>query len=198
MNWTLIWSSALILFFILDPFGNIPVLLSLLKKVEHKKRFPIIIRECLIGLSILIMFLFFGKAFLDIFHLETAAVTVAGAIILFIIGIRLIFPDPNKKGQALDEEAFIVPIAMPMIAGPSALATLLVMSNNSPDGKISVLISLLIAWSISTIILLSSPFLYRILKEKGLKALERLMGMLLLMMSVQMLINGIRDVIAGG
>jgi len=190
-----ILSTVLLLFFILDPFGNVPVLLTLLKEVDMNRRYRIIIREVLIGLVILLCFLFFGDDFLQIFHLETEAVTIAGGVIFLIIGLKMIFPDP--KGAPLfssDEEPLIVPIALPMIAGPSALATLILLSHNYPNEQQNLLISLLIAWAISTIIFLISPLLYRVLKDKGLKALERLMGMLLLIMSVQMFIDGIRGV----
>lgn len=196
MNQSLsILSTVLVLFFILDPFGNVPVLLTLLKDVDKKRRYQIIIREVLIGLAILLCFLFFGDNFLQIFHLETEAVTIAGGVIFLIIGLKMIFPDP--KGAPLfssDEEPLIVPIALPMIAGPSALATLILLSHNNPGQEKELLISLLIAWGLSTLIFLSSPMLYRILKNKGLTALERLMGMLLLIMSVQMFIDGIRGV----
>lgn len=190
-----ILSTVLLLFFILDPFGNVPVLLTLLKEIDMKRRYRIIIREVLIGLVILLCFLFFGDNFLQIFHLETEAVTIAGGVIFFIIGLKMIFPDP--KGTPLfssDEEPLIVPIALPMIAGPSALATLILLSHNNPGKEKELLLSLLIAWGLSTIIFLISPMLYRVLKNKGLKALERLMGMLLLIMSVQMFINGIRSI----
>ena len=192
-----ILSTVLLLFFILDPFGNVPVLLTLLKDVDMRRRYRIIIREVLIGLAILLCFLFFGDDFLNIFHLETEAVTIAGGVIFLIIGLKMIFPDP--KGAPLfstEEEPLVVPIALPMIAGPSALATLILLSHNYPDDQQNLLISLLIAWAISTVIFLISPLLYRILKDKGLKALERLMGMLLLIMSVQMFIDGIRGVFA--
>lgn len=196
MNQSLsILSTVLVLFFILDPFGNVPVLLTLLKDVDKKRRYQIIIREVLIGLAILLCFLFFGDNFLQIFHLETEAVTIAGGVIFLIIGLKMIFPDP--KGAPLfssDEEPLVVPIALPMIAGPSALATLILLSHNNPGQEKELLISLLIAWGLSTLIFLSSPMLYRVLKNKGLTALERLMGMLLLIMSVQMFIDGIRGV----
>ncbi len=190
-----ILSTVLVLFFILDPFGNIPVLLTLLKDVDQRRRYRIIIREVLIGLIILVCFLFFGDNFLQIFHLETEAVTIAGGVIFLIIGLKMIFPDPTGVPLfSSDEEPLVVPIALPMIAGPSALATLILLSHNHPGQEKELLISLLIAWGLSTLIFLSSPMLYRVLKNKGLKALERLMGMLLLIMSVQMFIDGLRGV----
>jgi len=180
--------------FVIDPFGNVPVILSILKDVDVKKRRFIIIREMIFGLGILLVFLFFGESFLNLFHLETDAVRIAGAVIFFVIGIKLIFPGEQGSSTLYgsSSEPFVVPIAMPLIAGPSALATLLVMSKSHADAIPNLFISLILAWFISALIMYLSPFLYKILREKGLTALERLMGMLLLMMSVQMFIDGIR------
>lgn len=185
-------SMALVLLFVIDPFGNVPIILSVLKEVPKERKHKIIFREMLIGLVILLIFLFFGQQFLDLFGLQTEAVTIAGGVILFVIGIKLVFPPP--KGQSIyggEGEPFVVPIAMPMLAGPSALATLMVMAQTSPLPVSMISISVLAAWFISTVVLLTAPFLLKILKDKGLQALERLMGMLLLIMAVQMFINGL-------
>ena len=191
-----VFSTAILLFFILDPLGNIPLLLSILKKVDKKRHTKIIIRETLIGLFILLAFLFFGESFLSLFHLESESVTIAGGIIFFVIAIKMIFPDPS--GESLfshkgNSEPLIVPIAMPMIAGPAALATLLVLAKTNTEHTSLLFASLMLAWVASAIVLLLSPFLYKILKTKGLEALEKLMGMLLLIMSVQMFVDGIRS-----
>jgi len=189
-----IFSTAILIFFILDPLGNIPLLLSILKHIDKTRRSKIIIREMLIGLLILIVFLFFGEQFLSLFHLKAPSITIAGGIIFFAISLKMIFPDPNggdvfvtKKG----DEPLVVPIAVPMIAGPAALATLLVLAKTNADHTGSLFLSLLLAWVLAAAVLLFSPHLYSLLKEKGLTALERLMGMLLLIMSVQMFIDGL-------
>ena len=190
-------STAIVLMFVLDPFGNVPLVLALLKDFDDRKRYRIIAREVIIGLLILLVFLFFGKAFLNIFHLDTEAVTIAGGVIFLIIGLRLIFP--GSKGSSLyaaDGEPLIVPIALPMIAGPSALATLLVMSKSYQDHTGDLFIALILAWAITAIIMLSAPALYRILRKRGVIALERLMGMLLLIMAVQMFLDGFKSVAA--
>ncbi len=190
-------SVAILLMFVLDPFGNIPLLISLIRHYDRKRQLRIIAREMSIGLAILLFFLFFGNSFLSIFHLETSSVTIAGGVIFFIIGLRLSFP--GEKGAVpvnTDEEPFVVPIAMPMIAGPSALASLLVLSKQHPTEHFGLFVALLLAWILSAIVMLMSPLLLRVLKNKGLIALERLMGMLLLIMSVQMFVNGIRGVIS--
>lgn len=189
-------STAILLMFVLDPFGNVPVVLAILKNVDVKKKKEIIIRESFFGLGILLIFLFFGESFLSIFHLETAAVTIAGGVIFFVIALKMIFPG-EKGNTALfgSGDPFIVPIAIPMIAGPSALATLLIMTKSYSKYFWSLFASLLLAWFAASIVLYISPFLYKILREKGLGALEKLMGMLLLMLSVQMFVDGIRELI---
>lgn len=188
-----IMSAAVLLFFLMDPIGNIPVLLSVLKDIEPKRQRFIIAREVSIALVILIIFLFAGKPLLNFLHLQQEAVTISGGIILLIIGLRMIFPKPEGiMGANPDGEPFLVPIAIPLIAGPSVLAMLILMTQSNPGNMINWLLSLLIAWTCSSVILLMAPVLIKILKIRGLTALERLMGMILVMMAVQMLINGFR------
>ncbi|MDX1808611.1 MAG: MarC family protein [Sulfurospirillaceae bacterium] len=191
-----ILSTAILFMFILDPFGNVPLVLSILNHVDEKRKKIIIIRESFFGLGILLFFFFFGKSFLNIFHLETAAVTIAGGVIFFVVALKMIFPGSggSKTMFGENEEPFVVPIAIPMIAGPSALATLLLMTKAyTPKLHWELFASIILAWFFSSLILYLSPILYRVLRDKGLNALEKLMGMLLLMMSVQMFIDGLRS-----
>ena len=141
--------------------------------------------------------MFFGEEFLSIFHLETHSITIAGAIIFFIISLKMIFPDANSElfSSKKGEDPLVVPIAMPMISGPAAIATLLVLSKTNPNETSNLFLSLLLAWFLSSLVLFFSPLLYKVLKTKGLNALERLMGMLLLIMSVQMFVDGIRTLL---
>lgn len=191
-------STAILLLFVLDPFGNVPLLLSILKNIDPKRHRTIILREMLIGLFILLVFLFFGERFLSIFGLETQAITIAGGIIFFVIAIKMIFPDPNGHSlfvSSSDEEPLVVPIAIPMVSGPASIATLMLLAKSHPEQIGSIFTSVLIAWSVTAVILLSSPRLFKLLKRRGLTAMERLMGMLLLMMAVEMFIRGIRELI---
>ena len=193
-----IFSTAVLIFFILDPLGSVPLLLSILKNIDKKRHSKIIIREMLIGLFILLTFLFFGEQFLGLFHLQPQAITISGGIIFFVIALKMIFPNPDGSdlfSSKIGDEPMVVPIAMPMIAGPAALATLLVLAKTNTEHTGSLFLSLMIAWVFAAIVLLCSTRLYKILKAKGLKALERLMGMLLLIMSVHMFIDGIRSLL---
>ncbi|RDY61519.1 MarC family protein [Flagellimonas nanhaiensis] len=188
-----IWAAAVLLFFLMDPLGNIPILLSVLKGISPKRQRIIILRELFIALGVLILFLFTGEALLDFMHIKQESVTIAGGIILLIIGLRLIFPrSEGVIGKQPSGEPFVVPIAIPMIAGPSVLAMLILMTKNEPHQITNWFFAVIIAWAMTAILLLMAPFLYRILKERGLAAIERLMGMLLVMMAVQMLSNGIK------
>ncbi len=186
--------ASIILFLVMDPLGNIPLFLSLLKDIETKRRRPIILREVLFALGILLIFLFFGQGLLNFLNLQQESVSISGGIVLFIIAIRMIFPTSHGvMGSQLQGEPFIVPLAIPLIAGPSALATLILMVRTDPARMLEWLAALLIAWGATAVILLAAPFFFRILKQRGLAAIERLMGMLLVMISVQMLLNGIKS-----
>lgn len=190
-----IWSAAVLLFFLMDPLGNIPVLLSILKDIDVKRQRQIILRELLIALAILLVFLWGGESLLNFLHLQQESVTIAGGIILLIVGLRLIFPHADGvmgEKNSGNREPFIVPIAVPMIAGPSILAMLILMTKNSPQLILNWLIALLLAWFFAAALFLTAPFFYRILRERGLQAIERLMGMILVMLAVQMLIDGIK------
>ncbi len=189
-------SAAVVLFFVMDPLGNIPIFLSLLKDIEPKRRWKIISRELLIALVILLIFLFFGQQLLNLLQLESESVSIAGGIILFIIGIRMVFPSRGGiMGDQLEGEPFIVPLAIPLIAGPSTLATLMLFVHSDPTNMLNWLSVLLIAWAITAVILLSAPIFYKILRKRGLAAIERLMGMILIMISVQMFVTGIKSVL---
>ncbi|MDP5169279.1 MAG: YhgN family NAAT transporter [Bacteroidia bacterium] len=194
MNFHQILSSATILFLVMDPLGNIPLFLSILKNVDPARRRKIIIRELLIALGILTIFLFFGQELLDFLQLEQGSVRIAGGIVLFIIALRMIFPTKHGiMGEVSDQEPFIVPLAIPLIAGPSALATLMLMVRSDPARMMDWSLTLLIAWSVSAAILISAPFFYKVLRERGLTAIERLMGMILIMISVQMLMDAAKS-----
>ncbi|GAX60487.1 multiple antibiotic resistance (MarC)-like protein [Candidatus Scalindua japonica] len=189
-------SSAMVLFLVMDPLGNLPLFLTLLKDYSKKRRMVIIIREVFIALAILTFFLFFGQVFLDFLHLQQESVSIAGGIVLFIIAIRMIFPPENGvMGAKSQGEPFIVPLAIPLIAGPSTLATLILMVRSDPTRMMEWSLALLIAWTANAVILLFAPILYKILRQRGLMAMERLMGMILIMISVQMLLNGIKNLL---
>jgi len=191
---SMIYTAAITLILVMDPIGNIPVFVSLLKSVDPKRRSRIIIRETGIALIILIAFLFAGNAILRSFQISTPALSIAGGIILFLIALKMIFP-PELTVESVKQrgEPFIVPLAIPMLAGPSTMATVMLFASREPHLMVGWLVALLIAWFISTVILLLSNKLSRMLGETGLTALERLMGMVLTTLAVQMFLSGISE-----
>jgi len=187
-----ILSAALLLFLILDPLGNIPVFLSLLKPLAPKRQRVVLVRELLIALAVLMGFLWGGKYALELMHLRQESVAIAGGIVLFLIGISMIFPRPEGlMGAVPDGEPFIVPMAIPLVAGPSGMAAVMLMGSNEPDRLADWSLALLLAWGATAAILMSATLLYKLLGARALTALERLMGMLLVAISVQMLLDGL-------
>lgn len=187
------FSVVLTLFLIMDPLGNIPLFLSALKDVKPERRTKVLFREVLLAFVVLLVFLFLGRYLLQLLSLQQETISIAGGIILFLIALRMIFPP--ERGALADQpegEPFIVPLAIPLIAGPSILAALLLLQSG-PNTTFELLTALTIAWALSAVILLSSTLLYRLLKERGLIAIERLMGMLLVMIAVQMFMNGVAN-----
>lgn len=192
-----ILSAALLLFLILDPLGNIPVFLSLLKPLTPRRQRVVLVRELLIALAVLMGFLWGGKYALELMHLRQESVAIAGGIVLFLIGIRMIFPRPEGlMGAVPDGEPFIVPMAIPLVAGPSGMAAVMLMGSNEPERLGDWSLALLLAWGGTAAILMSATLLYKLLGARALTALERLMGMLLVAISVQMLLDGLGTYLA--
>ncbi len=190
-------SAILTLFLILDPLGNIPVFLSVLRQVPPERRRRVLLREICLAYLVLLAFLFLGKSFLLFLGLNRETISIAGGIVLFLIAIRMIFPRESfSQSESFEGEPFIVPLAIPLFAGPSAFAALLLMERSTPGGQQALLLAMTIAWAASGLILLASSFFYRILRERGLIAMERLMGMVLVMLAVQMFMNGVKASLA--
>ena len=185
-------SAALLLFLVMDPLGNIPMYLTALKNVPEERRTKVIMRELLIALTVMVIFLFAGQHFLSALRISEPALTSTGGVVLFLIAIKMIFPNPEGHAAVANEdEPFIVPLAIPYLAGPSTLASLILIMNSEPDRWLEWLGALLSAWFVCGIILLSATPLAKILRNRGLIAIERLMGMILVALSIQMLMNGI-------
>lgn len=176
----------------MDPLGNIPIFLAILNSVDYRKRKRIILREMIIAFAILTLFLFFGKYILKGMHISDPALSIGGGIILFLIALKMIFPDENPTQQQT-QEPFIVPLAIPLIAGPSALAFVMLLANQAPHQTFEWFLALFIAWLGSAIILLFADNIRKLLSERGLTAIERLMGMILTTMAVQMFLTGVKS-----
>ena len=187
-----ILSAGLTLLLIMDPLGNIPLFLSVLKTVENEsRRRKILIRELFFALLVLLLFLFAGEYLLQWLNLRQEAVRIAGGIVLFLISLRMIFPsEKGIMGEMPEGEPFFVPLAVPLLAGPSTLAMLILLARSEPERIFEWLAAVLGAWVVTSLIMLSSSKLSRLFGKRGLIAVERLMGMGLVAISVQMLMDG--------
>jgi multiple antibiotic resistance protein len=175
----------------MDPLGNVPIFLSVLKEVRPERRRRILIREVLFAYLVLLFFFFLGRYFLHLLGLQQETIGIAGGIVLFLIALRMIFPpETHSLAAAPEGEPFIVPLAIPLVVGPSTLAALLLL-RSGPNTTMELLLAVTIAWAVTGVVLLSSNLLYKLLRERGLIALERLMGMLLVMVAVQMFMTGV-------
>ncbi|NLG52244.1 MAG: hypothetical protein GX552_19205, partial [Chloroflexi bacterium] len=170
-----ILSAVALLILVLDPLGNVPLFLAALRNVPHPRHRAIILRELLIALGVLIVFLFGGPYILRILQVSQSSLGIAGGIILLIISLNMIFPGAKGTFGETDEEPFIVPLAIPLIAGPSALTTLILLMAEAPAMWLSWLAALLLAWFVTGLILLFSDVIGRVLGERGTMAIERLM-----------------------
>ena len=187
-----ILSAAILLFLVMDPLGNIPLFLTVLERVPESRRQRIIARELIIALVALILFLVVGGPFLDFAGIRQESLSVAGGIVVFLIALRMIFPTgrSSQPEEELAGEPFVVPLAIPLVAGPSAFATLLLLSRQATTS--TLLLALLVAWAATAAILLASTGLRRFLGRRGLIAMERLMGMVLVALAVQMFLDGLK------
>ncbi len=186
-------SASILLFIVMDPFGNMPLFLSVLKTVPEERQQRIIIRELLIVLVVLMVFLFVGPHFLKMLQISQPSLHIAGGIVLFLIAIKMVFGQTEEiLKYAPEGEPLIVPLAIPAIAGPSAAATVLLLVGQAPSRWPEWLLSLFLAWLGTAIILSFSTKIAHLLKERGLSAVERLMGLILTAVSVEMFLQGVR------
>jgi multiple antibiotic resistance protein len=184
-------ATALTLFLVLDPFGNMAMFHTVLSRLPEQRRRVVLVRELLISLAVLMLFLFAGSWILAALGIRPQSLSIAGGIILFLIALGMVFPSKSILQETDVDDPFIVPLAVPMIAGPSAIALLLLIASKHPSETFSAAVALWIAWAASSAILLLTPWLLGKLGVKGTRALERLMGLLLIVIAVQMFLDGL-------
>jgi len=194
-------SAAILLAFVIDPFGNVPVVNAMLAGYPVARRRVIVVRECAIAFVILLGFMVGGRKLLDVMQLSPSALSIAGGVILFMIATRMVFASPEgvfgMPARGAGGEPLIVPLAVPLIAGPSALATVMLMASREPDHVGTLAAALTATMLFTTVVLLLGDRLQQWLGERAMQAIERLMGLVLTAMAVEMLLGGIRMFVQG-
>ena len=190
-------SATILLILVIDPFGNVPLVASALAAIPPERRVRVVLRECLIAYGVLLAFLFGGRAFLTLMRVSETSLSIAGGVILFLIALRMIFAHPEGVfGDVPGAEPFIVPLAIPAIAGPSALATVMLMASREPHLLGAWAVALTCAMAVTTATLVAAERLQRLLGERAMRAVERLMGLILTAVAVEMLSAGVREAVA--
>ncbi len=189
------FSAVITLTIVMDPLGNIPLFMSVLKNVKEERRQKVIIRELFFALAIMLFFFLFGKWIVIFFSIDIISISIAGGVVLFLIALSMIFP--SKESPLIDtkDEPFIVPLAIPLIAGPSVLSMILIYNLKDPGNFLTWLAIIIIAWLLNVLILVFSTPLSQFLGYKGMQAAEKLMGMILITLSVKMMLGGISNFI---
>ncbi len=186
-------SATILLLLITDPLGNIPVFVSSLRAVPTERRARVIVREVLIAFVLLLTFMFVGDSFLRAMNLSQVSLQIAGAVVLFLIALRMIFPPPPAPSQAVPQvEPLIVPLAIPALAGPSAMATVLLLVSQAPERRLEWVAALSVTMTVCALVLLGAERLQRVVGDRVITAFERLMGLILVSISVEMLVRGLK------
>lgn len=191
MNYTFV-SATILLILITDPIGNIPIFANALKNVAPERRARVILREILIAFVLLLSFMFVGEGFLRVMNLSELSLQIGGGVILFLIALRMIFPPPKAEGADPLGEPLIVPLAIPAIAGPSALATVLLLVSQAPEKRLEWIAALCVTMTVSAVVLVLAERIQRVAGDRFVVALERLMGLVLVAVSIEMMLRGIR------
>jgi MarC family membrane protein len=191
MNYTFL-SATILLVLITDPIGNIPIFANALKNVPVERRPQVILREVLIAFALLLTFMFVGEGFLHVMNLSDLALQIGGGVILFLIALRMVFPPPELGESEQMEEPLIVPLAVPAIAGPSALATVLLLVSQQPERRMEWIGALCVTMLISAIVLVSAERIQRVIGTRLVTAVERLMGLVLVSVAIEMMLRGFK------
>ncbi len=196
MGYTFV-SATILLLLITDPIGNIPIFINSLRSVSSPRRARIILREVFIAFCLLLTFMFLGKQFLELVNLSDLSLQIAGAVVLFLIALRMVFPSAviDTAASSPEDEPFIVPLAIPALAGPSAMATVMLLVSQAPDRRLEWVMALLVTMIVCAVVLVLADRIQRILGDRVVMAIERLMGLILVAIAVEMFLRGIKTFI---
>ena len=191
-------SALVLLLLVLDPFGSIPIFISVLKAVPRERRSRVAMREVLIAWGVLLAFMFSGEGFLAVMHLSERSLEVAGGVILLMVAIRMIFShEGGVYGTPEGKEPLIFPLAVPLLAGPSAMATVLLLASRQPDHMMRWVGALSVAMAISGVVMLAADHIRRVLGHSMVTAIEKLMGLVLTAVAVEMILAGLKRYFIG-
>jgi MarC family membrane protein len=187
-------SALVLLLLVLDPFGSLPIFISVMKGVDPSRRTKVAVREVSIAFAVLLAFMFAGQGFLSLMHLSERSLEVAGGVILLIIAIRMIFGSSSGDAYAADgqREPFIFPLAVPLLAGPSAMATVLLLASRQPERVLYWVGALTVAMVVSGVLLLAADRIRRLIGASMVAAIEKLMGLVLTAIAVEMILAGLK------
>ena len=185
-------SATILLLLITDPLGNIPMFVNSLRAVAPERRAKVIVREVFIAFCLLLAFMFVGESFLKAMNLSDVSLQIAGAVVLFLIALRMIFPPTDRVNNLTTREPLIVPLAIPALAGPSALATVLLLVSQAPDRRLEWIGALSVTMLVCAVVLLLAERLQRWVGDSVVSAFERLMGLILVAISIEMFIQGLK------
>jgi MarC family membrane protein len=186
-------SATILLIVITDPLGNIPLFISNMRKVKKERRFKVIVRECAIAFAVLLFFMLFGRQMLSLLRLSEETLKIAGGIILFLIALNMIFPGTGVAvGQdGTTDEPFIVPIAIPLVSGPSAMVTSMLIAGADPSRMLEWIAALAVTIAVTFVVFFASDKIREALGGQVISAIEKLMGLVLTAMSIEMLLSGV-------
>ena len=186
-------SATILLILVTDPLGNIPLFLAALHRIPHDRHRAVILRECLIAFLALLLFMVSGRRMMAVLHLSDDALRVAGGVVLFLIAIKMIFPGGGPKfgDEEGEGEPFIVPQAIPLIAGPSAMATAMLIAGSNPHRMLEWIAALAICIAVTVVVFSMATRIRKVLGDQAITALERLMGLVLTAISIEMLLSGV-------
>ncbi|SEK27369.1 membrane protein, MarC family [Roseateles sp. YR242] len=193
-------SALILLLLVLDPLGSLPIFIPIMRNVPKERRIKVALREVGIAFTVLLVFMFLGDSFLRLMHLSERSLEVAGGVILIIIAIRMIFSHPGESayGVEMGREPFIFPLAVPLLAGPSAMATVLLLASRQPDRIAEWVGALFTAMVISFLALILADRIRKLLGDSVVSALEKLMGLVLTAIAVEMILAGLKRYFVGG
>ncbi|HET9822363.1 MAG TPA: MarC family protein [Burkholderiaceae bacterium] len=193
-------SALVLLLLVLDPFGSLPIFISVMRGVAPERRARVALRETAIAFGVLLAFMLAGQTFLTLMHLSERSLEVAGGVILLIIAMKMIFASGGElyAGNGSNREPLIFPLAVPLLAGPSAMATVLLLASRQPERLLHWVAALSVAMAVSAVVLLSADRIRRWIGSSMVSAIEKLMGLVLTAIAVEMILAGLKRYFFGG